>query len=216
MKAANLDPEYNLWFAVYDFNDESRTRQNWSYVSPTEEDALWCPPINGVSAVVQNCCPRVEIGSIPLPSQGGNPTGAIDTSLSNHINNCAPSYCLHTLGNGSGFESDIVTDTEANMKDPAFYFDCEEDETSLADDTTGIDIGASRHSQDREEMQNEVLNGASRLANSIMSFLRSTGCFLWSTSCQLYAKYIPYNVQVFLHDRIVARLAAWSVCFCER
>ncbi|GMI10378.1 hypothetical protein TrVE_jg5615 [Triparma verrucosa] len=69
MAAANLQPNHNLWFAVFDFNDEAKTGKNWRLMSQSEEDPLWCP-----LGKFANCCPRVAPGSIALPSQGADPT----------------------------------------------------------------------------------------------------------------------------------------------
>ncbi|GMI31154.1 hypothetical protein TeGR_g14947, partial [Tetraparma gracilis] len=69
MLSANLIPEHNLWFAVYDFNDEARTGKNWRLLSKSEEDPLWCP-----AGKAKSCCPRVAPGSIALPSEGADPT----------------------------------------------------------------------------------------------------------------------------------------------
>ncbi len=68
MKAANLVPEENLWYSVYDFNDEEKTGKNWSILVEHEEDGLWCP-----MGPADNCCPRVEVGGqIKPPCQKGN------------------------------------------------------------------------------------------------------------------------------------------------
>jgi hypothetical protein len=68
MDRANLQPAYNLWYAVYDFNDPSKTGKNWSLVDQKDEEETWCP-----IEPCQNCCPRVKVGSIPLPSQSIDP-----------------------------------------------------------------------------------------------------------------------------------------------
>jgi len=65
MRAANLDPDCNLWYAIYDFNDEERSGKNWSILLEEEEDDLWCP-----LGPAENCCPRIEVDgqtSISLP-----------------------------------------------------------------------------------------------------------------------------------------------------
>ena len=67
MKKANLPPKSNLWFGVYDFNDEMKTQKNWSIIHQSDEEQLWCP-----LGPAENCCPRIETGTIPLPSQSTN------------------------------------------------------------------------------------------------------------------------------------------------
>jgi len=64
MAKANLQPAHNLWFAVYDFNDEAKTGVNWRRLAQEEEEPVWCP-----IGPAENCCPRVEAGSLALPSQ---------------------------------------------------------------------------------------------------------------------------------------------------
>ena len=50
---ADLDPCNNRWHEVYDFNDPSKTRKNWSYVKREEEEPLWCP-----LGTTECCVPR--------------------------------------------------------------------------------------------------------------------------------------------------------------
>ena len=64
MKKANLPPKSNLWFGIYDFNDEKKTQKNWTIINKSDEEKLWCP-----LGPAENCCPRIETGTIPLPSQ---------------------------------------------------------------------------------------------------------------------------------------------------
>ncbi len=54
MNAANLDPKNNLWYAVYDFNDELKSKKNWSILNESDEDGLWCP-----LGAATNFCPRI-------------------------------------------------------------------------------------------------------------------------------------------------------------
>ena len=70
MARANLQPSYNLWFAVYDFNDEAKSGINWRILKEEEEEPTWCP-----MGEFKNCCPRIESGSIALPSQMGDGMG---------------------------------------------------------------------------------------------------------------------------------------------
>jgi len=69
MRNANLQPDHNLWFAVYDFNDEAKTGKNWRLLDRSEEGEEWHP-----IGKFKNCCPYVAPGSIALPSQGADPT----------------------------------------------------------------------------------------------------------------------------------------------
>eukprot|EP00566_Odontella_aurita_P035361 CAMPEP_0113554676 /NCGR_PEP_ID=MMETSP0015_2-20120614/16286_1 /TAXON_ID=2838 /ORGANISM="Odontella" /LENGTH=88 /DNA_ID=CAMNT_0000455853 /DNA_START=789 /DNA_END=1052 /DNA_ORIENTATION=- /assembly_acc=CAM_ASM_000160 len=87
MKDANLVPERNLWFGVYDFNDEARTGKNWRIVDPNAEGPLWAPLGNA-----ENCCPRVEPGSISLPSEqsGGAGSENIPIARKEGCNETAP------------------------------------------------------------------------------------------------------------------------------
>lgn len=57
MVAANLNPEQNLWYAIYDFNDESKSGVNWSYVQEEDEEEKWCP-----LGPADNICPRILPG----------------------------------------------------------------------------------------------------------------------------------------------------------
>ncbi|GMH91785.1 hypothetical protein TrVE_jg2872 [Triparma verrucosa] len=77
MGRAGLIPEHNLWFGVYDFNDEAKTGKNWSIMKQEEEEPVWCP-----LGACENCCPRVSPGSISLPSQSGDGMGGgVTTTL---------------------------------------------------------------------------------------------------------------------------------------
>ena len=71
MAAGGLIPAYNLWYAVYDFNDEAKVKGNWSFLPESDEAPLWRPLAGDETS--ENCCPRVSVGSIPLPSQGADP-----------------------------------------------------------------------------------------------------------------------------------------------
>lgn len=61
MKEANLNPNHNKWYEVYDFNDDLKLKHNWSYVKVDEEDETWCP-----IGQAENCCPKVRIGEEPI------------------------------------------------------------------------------------------------------------------------------------------------------
>lgn len=74
MHKANLNPENNLWFAVFDFNDETRKGFNWSLLNSSEE--IWYPLVGQA----QNYCPRIEPGSICVPSHEENGGNGINMS----------------------------------------------------------------------------------------------------------------------------------------
>ncbi|GMI53876.1 hypothetical protein ScalyP_jg1359 [Parmales sp. scaly parma] len=78
MLDAGLIPTHNLWFAVYDFNDDAKTGNNWKIMDEEKEEKYYNPLNDGEA----NCCPRVAVGSIALPSQQGDdykgPSGASD------------------------------------------------------------------------------------------------------------------------------------------
>ena len=67
MAEAGLDPATNLWFAVFDFNDDAKTGENWRLLEREEENKVWCPGSD--TAMAQSTVPRVEAGSIPVPSE---------------------------------------------------------------------------------------------------------------------------------------------------
>ena len=64
LAAANIDPTMNLWFAIFDFNDEAKTGKNWSLLTDEEEGPMWEP-----LGACDPCLPRVPAGSIPIPSE---------------------------------------------------------------------------------------------------------------------------------------------------
>ncbi|CAM9695978.1 unnamed protein product, partial [Choristocarpus tenellus] len=70
LEEANLTSP-NLWFGVFDFNDEATTGKNWRILEPAEEGRPWLPL--GDCAKID--VPRTKPGSIPLPSKG--PGGAV-------------------------------------------------------------------------------------------------------------------------------------------
>ena len=79
MKAANLVPEHNLWSEVYDFNDKNKSRENWSYLPPGDEDATWCPLGPAI-----NCCACTDSGSIPS-LHSGNANSLVENKVSFHV-----------------------------------------------------------------------------------------------------------------------------------
>jgi protein XRP2 len=67
MEEAGLDPSQNLWFAVFDFNDDAKTGKNWKLLAESEEEGVWCPGSD--KAMATSTIPRVVAGSIPVPSE---------------------------------------------------------------------------------------------------------------------------------------------------
>ncbi|CAM9240765.1 unnamed protein product [Chrysoparadoxa australica] len=63
LKEANLTTP-NLWFAVFDFNDDHKTGENWSLMEKEEEAPVWRPLDDGAEVAV----PRVKKGSIAVPT----------------------------------------------------------------------------------------------------------------------------------------------------
>lgn len=55
MSKANLNPEQNLWYAVFDFSDPDKKNMNWSLLIPSEEGPTWCP-----LGQAPNCCAYFE------------------------------------------------------------------------------------------------------------------------------------------------------------
>lgn len=67
-RAANLDPETNFWWGVFDFSNpqESGPGKNWAYVAEAERLPPWFP--RGECAQIAK---STKPGSAPLPSQNG-------------------------------------------------------------------------------------------------------------------------------------------------
>ena len=78
MKDANLNANHNLWHAVYDFNDEFKTGQNWSYVKAEDEDKLWCP-----LEKAENCCPRIKASKESTTPVANNKRGRVGKEFIN-------------------------------------------------------------------------------------------------------------------------------------
>jgi protein XRP2 len=71
MAAANLNPTINLWWGLFDFNDEAKTGKNWSYVPDAEQAEPWFP--NG--GADQVCAITAPGSRSSLPSQNGGNFG---------------------------------------------------------------------------------------------------------------------------------------------
>lgn len=67
-KAANLDPEMNFWWGVFDFSNPDKTGPgtNWIYVADSDKEQPWFP--RGHSDQIAKA---TVPGSTPLPSQSG-------------------------------------------------------------------------------------------------------------------------------------------------
>ena len=71
MEESRLGPlDSNLWFAVFDFNDDARTGENWRLLDEDEEDGVWSLDTAGglAASMTHATVPRVKAGSIPVPS----------------------------------------------------------------------------------------------------------------------------------------------------
>ncbi|CAM9987839.1 unnamed protein product, partial [Phaeothamnion confervicola] len=64
LRLANLESP-NLWFAIFDFNDEAKTNANWSLLAPEDEEPPWRPLDDGADVAV----PRTAPGDVVVPSQ---------------------------------------------------------------------------------------------------------------------------------------------------
>jgi hypothetical protein len=70
LESAHLGPlSTNLWFAVFDFNDDAKTGDNWRLLTESEEDPVWSPLTSNSEALTVSTIPRVQAGSIPIPSE---------------------------------------------------------------------------------------------------------------------------------------------------
>ena len=69
LRKANLDPTYNLWYDIFDHNDPSKTRENWSLL-PTEEyePKGWFP----FGEEIEVACAKTAVGSVQkIEEEGG-------------------------------------------------------------------------------------------------------------------------------------------------
>ena len=65
LRRAGLPPGANLWFAVFDFNDEASTGANWSVRPPGDaEEPVWRPLDDGAPLAI----PRTAPGAVAVPS----------------------------------------------------------------------------------------------------------------------------------------------------
>ena len=84
MKSANLDPSYNLWWGVFDFNDEFKTLNHWKYLDEKERKP-WFP--RGGADQICACPPPGDAAALPsqtggnFGSSGGMMSFGFNTSL---------------------------------------------------------------------------------------------------------------------------------------
>ena len=84
MKSANLDPSYNLWWGVFDFNDEFKTLNHWKYLDENERKP-WFP--RGGTDQICACPPPGDAAALPsqtggnFGSSGGMMSFGFNTSL---------------------------------------------------------------------------------------------------------------------------------------
>jgi hypothetical protein len=76
LRSANLDPNCNLWYEVFDFNDENKTGENWTLLEKSEEAAPWFPLGECDPAI-----PRVEPGSVAKQTDDNMQTFSIRTGM---------------------------------------------------------------------------------------------------------------------------------------
>src|SRR3546814_6003176 len=76
MRSANLDPTCNLWYELFDFNDEDKTGDNWRILAKEEEAASWFP-----LGACEPAIPRTEPGSVIKQSDGDMQTFNIHTGM---------------------------------------------------------------------------------------------------------------------------------------
>ena len=102
MKAANLDPKCNLWYAIYDFSNDlsssSSNHKNWSLLKEDEEDSVWCPLGPGAT----NVCPRIR-------NNGGSMMSTTTTTTTDdnsyEVND---ELCKISLDNTTSYNDEVV------------------------------------------------------------------------------------------------------------
>ncbi len=60
LRKANLDPDYNLWYDIFDHNDPAKTGENWSLLPQEEYEAGWFP----FGEEIEVACARTAVGSV--------------------------------------------------------------------------------------------------------------------------------------------------------
>eukprot|EP00968_Pinguiococcus_pyrenoidosus_P005812 scaffold380_cov272-Pinguiococcus_pyrenoidosus.AAC.1 len=120
---AQLTPEQNLWFAVFDFNDEARTGQNWSLLAGETQASLqvWRPLDDGAALAI----PVSEPGRIAVPSASGTGDAAgklmsftFDTTaeeaaqMAHMAETAQTAQPTRARDSGSGEDKDVLSDTD--------------------------------------------------------------------------------------------------------
>jgi len=132
MEAASLGPlASNLWFAVFDFNDDAKTGDNWRLLEESEEDGVWALDTEGgqAAAMTTSTVPRVAAGSIPVPSEeeakagGGMKSFALGTSQEDAEKALAEAEEAGVVSSGEGAEN-----MEVGSGQPATINEEEEEE----------------------------------------------------------------------------------------
>lgn len=59
LAVANLNPAHNLWYDIFDHNDPSKTRANWSLLPEAEYEEPWFP-----GGACEPAIPRTKAGSV--------------------------------------------------------------------------------------------------------------------------------------------------------
>ena len=75
---ANLPADLNLWFAVFDFNDEARTGANWSLEDPGAAGLAYWRPLGDAA---EPAVPYTSPGAVPVPSKEGTGGGSATQSF---------------------------------------------------------------------------------------------------------------------------------------
>ena len=112
MRAANLVPEHNLWYKVYDFNDEEKTGKNWSILLEGEEEELCCP-----LGQAKNCCPRIGVDGAIIDGDGLPKAQNLEMKENSGIEN---------IGASGVRDNDVNANLECvcESKEPAFDILC--------------------------------------------------------------------------------------------
>ena len=168
MLRANLIPEHNLWFAVYDFNDEAKTGVNWKIMDEAEEVKV-CNPL---SDDAPNCCPRVAVGSIALPSaqgddfvaptQGGNvaTVGSSTTSTGSGMKSFSLNTNMHDAAMATG-DLYVAQETEHLKKEKAKNQKATASTTTTAKKASGIGWNPDAFSAPAPAIEKKATKGSS-------------------------------------------------------
>lgn len=103
MRSANLDPDRNLWYEVFDFNDEAKTAGNWTILPKEKEDEPWFP-LGQCEPVI----PRTEPGSVNKQPDDNMQTFSIHTGMEAAA--CAVEATEVALSEQNSANSDDIAD----------------------------------------------------------------------------------------------------------